>query len=68
MRSAITVNRNDIDLPLVGTDKFSASLFLMPGIFLLFAAYSIFLFFNFEKSIDKNLTLHFNSSNEGVTH
>ena len=54
-------------LPLVGTDKFSASLFLMPGIFLLFAAYSIFLFFNFEKSIDKNLTLHFNSSNEGVT-
>lgn len=54
-------------LPLVGTENFSASLFLMPGIFLLFAIYSIYLFFNFEKSIDKNLALHFNSSNEKVT-
>ena len=54
-------------VPVFGTENFSASLFLMPGIFLLFVIYSIFLFFNFEKSIDKNLALHFNSSNEGVT-
>lgn len=42
--------------------ELNPALFLIPGLFLIFAIYSIYLFFNFEKSIDKNLTLHFNNS------
>lgn len=38
--------------------------FLIPALFLIFAIYSIYSYFNYEKGIDRNLTLHFNSTNK----
>lgn len=45
-------------------EEIIANQFIMPGVFVIFGVYSIYCFFNFEKSIDRNLTMHFNQTPE----
>jgi len=49
-------------ITILNSGEITLSKFLMPGIFGIFVAYSFYLFINFEKSIDRNLTMHFNTT------
>lgn len=48
-------------------EAISWTVFLIPVLFLIFAAYAIYSFFSYEKGIDRNLTLHFNNTNKITT-